>query len=59
MTISNVYLTTDLTKIFYASVENKIISLPIKFIPFLLQAGRIITPSEDSPLQCVFNTYIL
>ena len=31
----------------------------MKFIPFLLQAGRIITPSEDSQLQCVFNTLLL
>ena len=31
----------------------------MKFIPFLLQVGRAITPSEDSPLQCVLNTLLL
>lgn len=39
MTISNVYLTTDLTKIFYASIKNKIIFPTNKIYSFLITSG--------------------
>ena len=62
MYLSNVYLTTELTKIFYASIKNKIIFPANKIYSFLITSGMCANYKRDV-CGCVrmahYNVYSL